>query len=125
MSRSSALAVAGATAALIIMPASASAAVKSCGTAKGVGNGISVTRVTTTSGSCVAAKTVAKSFARTRVAPAGFTCKERVSGPLGAVTAQVRCTRPGRTITFKVLWTSSLPLPAAPALPSANGGGEA
>lgn len=83
-----------------------------------------MTKVTTNSGTCVTARTVAKKFARTRVAPSGYTCRERLSGPL-LTTAQVKCTRPGRTITFKVVWTSGMPLPATPALPIAGAGSAA
>lgn len=93
-------------------PATASA--KSCGQAKGVGNGAVVTGVKTTSGSCTAAKVTAKAFARTRVAPSGYTCKEKFTATM---RASVTCRRPGRTVSFKVVWKGSMPLPAAPALP--------
>ncbi len=96
-----------------VVPAGASAAT-SCGTAKGVGNGIVVTSVTTTSGSCPGAKTVAKAFARTRIAPAGYTCKEKFSA---ATRAKVTCRGRTRTVTFKVSWTAMMPLPPAVALP--------
>ena len=92
----------------------ASAALKTCGTAKGASNGAAVTKVTTTSGTCAAAKAVAKKFAGSRVAPRGYECNERFTG---STKASVKCTRPGRKITFKVAWTLSMPLPAAEALP--------
>ena len=92
----------------------ASAAAKNCGTAKGASNGATVTKVTTTSGTCTAAKTVAKKFAGSRVAPRGYACKESFTGP---TKASVKCTRPGRKITFKVAWTFSMPLPPAQQLP--------
>jgi uncharacterized low-complexity protein len=115
MSRSHLVALAGAITLLAAVPASA--ATKSCGTVKGVGNGTSVTKVTTTSGTCDIAKTVAKKFARTRVAPKGYTCKEKFTATM---KANVTCKRTGRTITFKVAWNGSMPFPAspAPALPS-------
>lgn len=112
------LLVAG-TSALAASPASA--ATKSCGTVKGVGNRTAVTKVATSAGSCPSAKAVAKHFARTRVAPAGYTCKEKLTPPTPTVSARVTCRRTGRTITFKVVWNGSMPLPAAPALPVANG----
>jgi hypothetical protein len=34
----------------------------------------------------------------------------------------VRCTRAGRTVTFKVAWTRAMPLPPASALPSVGSG---
>lgn len=117
MSRSSALLLATAAAGLLLA-APASAAAKSCGTAKGV-SGASVTKVKTTSGSCVVAKTTAKAFARTRVAPKGYACREKFSG---VTTAAVTCSRPGRKVTFKVAWTGSMPLPPAVALPVPNAG---
>jgi hypothetical protein len=92
----------------------AHAATKSCGTVKGVGNGTSVTKVKTTSGTCVVAKSTAKKFARSRVAPSGYTCKERFTA---GTAASVTCKRTGRTITFKVVWNGSMPLPPATALP--------
>lgn len=104
----------------LLSAAPASAATTSCGTVKGVGNGTSVTKVTKTSGSCTTAKTVAKGFARTRVAPKGYACKERFTA---MTKATVACRRPGRTITFRVSWAGTMPLPPAAAPPSANAGG--
>ncbi len=115
MPRSSALLLATAAASLVLA-APASAKTTTCGTAKGV-SGASVTKVTTSSGTCLAAKTVAKGFARTRVAPKGYTCKEKFSGTMAA---SVTCSRPSRRVTFKVSWTGSMPLPPAPALPIVN-----
>jgi len=103
--------------------APAATATTQCGSVKGVGNGTSVTRVTKTSGTCAAAKVAAKVFARGRTAPPGFTCRERLSGTPGAMRASVTCKRPGRTVTFKVAWNGSFPLPPASALPSAGAGG--
>lgn len=98
----------------------ASAATKSCGAVKGVGNGTAVTKVATSTGSCPSAKSVAKQFARTRVAPAGYACKEK---SLSMTSARVTCRGAGRTITFKVVWNGSMPLPPVAAPPSANGSG--
>jgi hypothetical protein len=105
--------------ALLGLPVPAQAAASQCGTVKGVGSGISVTKVATTSGGCAVAKTTAKAFAKTRVAPKGYRCKETFTA---MQKANVTCTRTGRKITFKVVWTSLMPLPAAQALPSANAG---
>jgi hypothetical protein len=80
----------------------------------------------------VTAKTVAKRFARTRVEPKGYTCREKLSQPTPTTSARVTCKNEGRSITFKVVWNGSVPggsgnsglpdsLPAAPALPNANG----
>lgn len=111
MSRSRCHLVALAGAITLVSAAPASAATKSCGTVKGVGNGTSVTKVTTTSGSCTTAKTVAKGFARTRNSPKGYSCKEKFTA---TTKAGVTCKRPGRTITFKVAWNGAMPLPAFP-----------
>lgn len=109
-----------ATAAVVAVSAApAAAATKQCGTVRGVGNQTSATKVTTTSGTCLQAKTVAKGFARSRSAPRGFTCRERFTTPLKR--ANVTCRRTGRIITFTVTWNGSFPLPAAPALPSVGG----
>ena len=105
-------------AATLVAAAQASAATKSCGAVKGVGNGTSVTKVTTSSGSCAVAKTTAKAFARTRIAPSGYTCKEKFTG---TTSANVTCRRTGRKITFKVTWKGAMPLPPAAAPPSVNG----
>ncbi len=102
--------------------APASAAATACGSVSGVGNGTRVTNVTTSSGGCTAAKLVAKRYARTRVAPAGYSCTGPVRMGSGAPSARVTCRRAGRTIRFKVVWTGAMPLPAAPALPSAGAG---
>lgn len=118
MFRSGTIAIA--VTATLAAAAPASAATKSCGAVKGVGNGTSVTKVTTSSGSCAAAKTTAKAFARTRVAPKGYTCKEKFSGMM---SAGVTCRREGRKVTFKVVWKGSMPLPPAAAPPSVNGSG--
>jgi hypothetical protein len=103
-----------------VFPAVGAAAPKNCGAVAGVGNGTSVTKVTTSSGTCLSAKTAAKSFARTRIAPRGYTCKEKFTA---MTAANVRCTRAGTTVSFKVAWTRSMPLPPATALPSAGAGG--
>lgn len=118
MSGSTLVALAGAIALIGAIPATA--ATRSCGTVKGVGNGTTVTNVKTTSGSCDIAKTVAKKFARTRVAPKGYTCKEKFTA---TTKASVTCRRTGRTITFKVAWNGAMPLPAAAAPPAPNAGG--
>ncbi|MEA2321444.1 MAG: hypothetical protein QOD81_1294 [Solirubrobacteraceae bacterium] len=102
-----------------VSPAVGVAAAKGCGAVSGVGNGTKVAKVTTSSGTCVAAKTAAKSFARTRIPPKGYTCKEKFTA---TTTANVRCTRAGRTVTFNVAWTRAMPLPPAAAPPSVNGG---
>ncbi len=96
----------------------ASAATKSCGTVKGVGNGTAISKVTTSTGSCPSAKSVAKKFARTRIAPAGYACKEKSTS---MSSARVTCRGVSRTITFRVVWNGSMPLPPAAAPPSANG----
>ena len=102
-----------------ISPAPGVAATKRCGAVAGVGNGTKVTNVTASSGTCGVNKTLAKSFARTRVAPNGYRCKETF---VATTTANVRCARAGRTITFRVAWTRAMPLPAAPAPPITNSG---
>jgi uncharacterized low-complexity protein len=117
MHRSTLVALAGAL--TLVTAAPAAATTTSCGTVKGVGNGTSVTKVTTTSGSCTNAKTVAKKFARSRIAPPGYTCKEKFTA---TTKANVTCTRPGRKITFKVAWNGSMPLPPAAATPLPNSG---
>lgn len=117
MSRSHLVALAGAITLVTVVPASA--ATRSCGTVKGVGNGTAVTNVRTTSGSCDIAKTVAKKFARTRVAPKGYTCKEKFTA---MTRANVTCKRTGRTVTFKVAWNGAMPLPPAAAPPAPNAG---
>ena len=60
VSRFGTLVLAGAATVLLITSGSASAATRSCGKAQGLANGISVTKVTTNSGTCVTARTVAK-----------------------------------------------------------------
>ncbi len=117
MSSSGRIAVAAGVLALAA-PGPASAATTSCGAVAGVGGGTSVTKVAASGGTCLSAKTVAKKFARTRLAPAGFACREKFTA---TTSANVTCTRPGRKITFRVKWTGFMPLPAAPALPSAGG----
>jgi hypothetical protein len=117
------LTVAAATGATIaiaaaLSPAVGVAATKGCGAVAGAGNGTRVTKVTTTSGTCLSAKTAAKGFARTRIAPKGYSCKEKFTA---TTSANIRCTRAGRTVTFKVAWTRAMPLPPAAALPSVNG----
>lgn len=128
MSKFSAVVVVTGVSTLVAGPASA--ATKSCGAVKGVGNQTVVSKVKTSSGSCPTAKTVAKRFARTRVAPDGYTCREKLSPPTPAWSARVTCKGTGRTITFKVAWNGALPdgsgggpLPAAPAPPNANASG--
>jgi hypothetical protein len=112
--------VAGVAATLALVSAApASAAPKSCGTVKGVGNGTSVTKVKTSSGSCTVAKSTAKAFARTRVAPGGYSCTEKFTS---TNKANVTCRRTGRKITFKVAWNTAMPLPPAAAPPSTGGG---
>ena len=100
----------------VASPAPAAAA--RCGTVAGVGDGTTVTKVSASGVTCLTAKTLAKKFARTRVAPVGFVCRETFTA---ATAASVACRRPGRTVTFRVRWTGAMPLPAAPALPSAGG----
>ncbi len=70
--------------------------------------------VATSSGSFITAKTTAKAFARTRVAPADCTCKERFTA---TTRASVTCRRTGRTVSFKVAWNGAMPLPPAVVLP--------
>ena len=102
-----------------VSPTAGVAAAKGCGAVAGVGNGTTVARVTTSGGTCVSAKTAAKSFARTRIAPKGYTCKERFTA---TTTANVRCTRAGNAVTFRVSWTGGMPLPPAAAQPSVGSG---
>jgi hypothetical protein len=119
--RLTAAAAAGTAIAIVaaVFPAVGVAATKSCGAVAGVGNGTKVEKVTTSTGTCVSAKTAAKSFARTRVAPQGYRCTEKFTA---TTTATVRCTRAGRTVSFKVAWTRAMPLPPAAAPPSVGGG---
>jgi hypothetical protein len=117
------LTVAAATAVAIaivaaVSPAVGVAAPKGCGAVAGVGNGTKVANVTTSSGTCVSAKTAAKSFARTRIAPKGYRCREKFTA---MTAANVRCTGAGKTVTFRVAWTRAMPLPPAAALPSVGG----
>ena len=99
-------------AAVAVSVAPAAAATKQCGALK-ADSKTQVTKITTTSGTCLQARTAAKSFARTRTAPAGYTCRERAAGTL---RKDVTCRKSGRVITFTVT-RSFDPFPA-PAMPS-------
>ena len=77
---------------------SATAATKQCGTVKGVGDQTTVTKVTTTSGTCMQAKIAAKAFARTGFA-SGYTCRGRSAS---ADRTNATCRKSGRVITFTV-----------------------
>lgn len=123
MTRSSLLLALGAGSLLLAAPAPALA--KSCGSVKGVGKGISVTDVRTTSGSCLAAKTVAKTFARSNGAErSGYTCTSRgTTSAEGVSTYRVTCTREQRKVTFKVRGLASLSGgPPAGSIPQPNAG---
>lgn len=122
MIRSRILVVLGAAALALAAPSAASA--KSCGSVKGVGGGTTVTNVSTSSGSCPGAKSVAKAYARSNGTQAsGYTCDYTTAADNSARRSSYRvtCTRDGRKVAFKVRYAGLVLLPARPALPRANG----
>ncbi|MCU0314910.1 MAG: hypothetical protein MUC84_12740 [Solirubrobacteraceae bacterium] len=110
---------------VLVAVAPAGAQAKSCGAAKGVGGGTTVTNVTTSSGSCAAAKSAARAFARSNgIRTSGYGCIYRTASDDGPRRSSYRvtCTRDDRKLTFKVRYAGIVLLPALPALPQANAG---